>query len=55
MLTGTPVLGIAPILIAPIFKPMVDVLTVHSILTILVCLYVLRANAHWFAAHLEEL
>jgi len=55
VMTALPILGMGPVLIAPIFKPNFDVLAVHTVLTSLVFLFALKHNARWFAAHLEDL
>lgn len=52
---GTPILGIAPILVAPLFKPGTMVILIHMLLTTGLLILALRSNARWFAAHLEDL
>lgn len=54
-MTSLPILGMGPVLIAPIFKPNFDVLAVHTFLTAALFAVALRHNARWFAAHLEDL
>lgn len=53
--TSLPILGIAPILIAPVFKPQLYVLALHTVLTLGLFVLLVRHNTNWFAAHLEEL
>jgi len=55
IITGIPLLGTIPIIIAPIFKPQIFALTLHSILTIVAIFALSRRNIRWFAAHLEEI
>lgn len=55
LLAAIPIVGITPIIIAPILKPNTLILTIHAFLTILLGLALLRKNARWFAAHLEDL
>jgi hypothetical protein len=50
-----PIVGVAPILIAPIFKPQMLVLIIHSVLTLGLFVVLVRHNSQWFAAHLEDL
>jgi hypothetical protein len=52
---ATPVFGMAPVILAPVFKPTVPILIVHTSVSLLAALAILRHNAHWFAAHLEDL
>lgn len=55
IITALPILGTAPVLIAPIFKPPFDILAVHTVLTVGLLVIALRYNARWFAAHLEDI
>lgn len=50
-----PIIGLAPVLVAPIFKPTLWVLVVHTLLSIIAILMITRYNSQWFAAHLEEI
>jgi len=54
VVSALPIVGIAPILVAPVtglpYLPMM----VHAVLAILGLTWLLRCNARWFAAHLEE-
>lgn len=54
-ISAAPVLGIGPMLVAPVFKPGFSVLAIHSVLSVGAMVVLLRGNARWFAAHLEEL
>lgn len=53
--TALPVVGVAPILVAPIFRPQFTFLVVHILLTVGLFTIALKYNSRWFAAHLEEL
>ncbi|MBX7138269.1 MAG: hypothetical protein K1X83_09820 [Oligoflexia bacterium] len=55
IITLLPVLGLTPIIIAPIFKPSYLALVLHSGLALLLLLQMVRSNARWFASHLEEI
>lgn len=50
-----PLLGMTPILVAPVFQPATLVLLIHTILTLLLFAIVMRQNVRWFAAHIEEI
>lgn len=54
-ITSVPLIGLVPVIVAPIFPPQAAVLLMHTVLTVLLIVYVSRHNARWFAAHLEEL
>ena len=53
-LSAIPVLGITPILVAPITGLPYLPMTVHAVLASCALVWLLRRNARWFAAHLEE-
>lgn len=53
--TLLPIVGIAPVLMAPVFKPGAFVLVLHLVLTVLLFIVALKSNARWFAAHLEDI
>jgi hypothetical protein len=55
VMTALPVVGITPIIVAPVLKPALWTLLVHVASTILLVVLALRSNARWFAAHLEDL
>ncbi len=55
ILTALPVVGLAPVLVAPMIVPRLWTLIVHTILSTAVIIMLLKRNAKWFAAHLEEL
>lgn len=55
LVAATPIIGLAPILIGPLFRPSFDTLVIHLLLTVLLFLLAARHNARWFAAHLEDL
>jgi len=53
-LTAVPILGLAPLFFAPITRPEVWVIVIHAVGSGLLVKIILRGNARWFAAHLEE-
>lgn len=55
LISALPILGIGPVLLAAIFKPYTACLLIHLVSSILLGALILRHNARWFAAHLEEL
>jgi hypothetical protein len=54
-LTACPIIGMVPVLIAPLFSPYAWLLVVNMVLTAALLAVTLNFNARWFAAHLEEL
>jgi hypothetical protein len=54
VVAAIPVLGMVPIMVAPITNLPVLPLLVHSALAGVTLVLILRRNARWFAAHLEE-
>jgi hypothetical protein len=54
-LTVLPILGLAPIVMAPIFSPPLVSLIVHVALTAALFLFSLEKNSEWFAAHLDDI
>lgn len=54
ILSAIPVLGITPILVAPITGLPCLPMTIHAVLASCALIWLLRRNARWFAAHLEE-
>ena len=55
IVTAAPILGMGPVLIGPVVKPSFGVLAIHALLSAAAMWIILRHNARWFAAHLEEL
>ncbi|RIL12054.1 MAG: hypothetical protein DCC75_01175, partial [Proteobacteria bacterium] len=55
IVTALPVAGMGPIMVAPIFRPGWDILIINAMLTGVTLIILLRVNARWFAAHLEEI
>jgi hypothetical protein len=55
LIAAFPLVGIVPVLLAPIFVPSDNVLVVQSILSVTALVFAIRANTKWFGAHLEEL
>jgi hypothetical protein len=50
-----PVVGIAPILLAPVFEPYWHILAINSLGTVVILYFVARYNSRWFAAHIDSL
>jgi hypothetical protein len=50
-----PLVGISPILLAPIFIPPILVLILNTIFSAILIVVAIKKNAHWFAAHLDEI
>jgi len=55
IITSTPVLGLLPTLVSPIFHISDNALLAHTFLSALMAGTVMLGNSRWFAAHLEEL
>lgn len=55
VITGLPLVGMGPLLVSPIFPPPYEAIAANTLLTLLFALWIIRNNAKWFAAHLEEL
>ena len=55
IISALPVIGISPVVLAPLFKVNPNILAIHAVLASLLISLALRRNARWFAAHLEEL
>lgn len=55
LLSAVPILGLGPVIIAPLCHLSSSVLLMHGLLTITILMITLRSNARWFAAHLEDL
>jgi len=49
-----PVIGLTPVLIAPMGALSVGMLACHSVIACLLAWHALRYNAQWFGAHVEE-
>ncbi len=52
---AVPLLGLPPLLMAPIFSPEPLSIAINTILTTALIVYTLQTNAHWFSAHLEDI
>ena len=50
-----PLAGVIPVLLAPVFKPQLGLLVISLLFNAGLVALILRLNARWFAAHLEEL
>jgi hypothetical protein len=55
IIASLPIAGLTPVLMAPVFKPDINVLAMHALAAALLFSIMLKKNADWFAAHLEEL
>jgi len=55
LISCTPIIGISPILLSPIFNINSTIVMIHSLLASTTIILLLRHNSRWFAAHLEEL
>jgi hypothetical protein len=55
VLISTPILGMAPLLLSPVIPAPLWTLCTHAGLTIVILSIIMRHNARWFAAHIEEL
>lgn len=55
LICALPVVGMAPLFISLIFQPQTIVLFLNFVLSIALIAYLMRDNARWFAAHLEEI
>lgn len=55
MIAGLPVIGTAPLLLGPIINLPITVMLPHAIFAGALFIFMLRKNARWFAAHLEEI
>lgn len=54
-IAATPVVGLTPMLLAPIVAPPLDTFILHTVLALVIFAVAARRNVRWFAAHLEEL
>ncbi|NDC37205.1 MAG: hypothetical protein EBZ48_04040 [Proteobacteria bacterium] len=54
-IASLPLVGMAPILVAPILKPKLTIFVINTLLTMILLAAAARLNARWFAAHLEEI
>jgi hypothetical protein len=54
LVTAVPVVGLAPLFIAPVTEPPIASLVAHSVLSLGVLMALVRLNMRWFAAHLED-
>jgi hypothetical protein len=54
VVSALPIVGIAPVLVAPATSLPLASLAVHALLATVAFFFILRRNARWFAAHLEE-
>jgi hypothetical protein len=55
VITSMPILGLAPLFAAPVTLPSVTFVLIHAVAATILVVLVLRNNARWFGAHLEEL
>lgn len=54
-ITACPVVGMLPVLLVPLLKPSILLVTLHACSSAAALAVLLRHNTRWFAAHLEEL
>jgi hypothetical protein len=54
VITSVPILGLAPLFAAPVTLPSVTFILIHAVAATILVVLVLRNNARWFGAHLEE-
>jgi hypothetical protein len=52
--TALPVVGLAPVFIAPVTEPPYVALLFHGTVSLVALVFLVRVNMRWFAAHLEE-
>jgi len=50
-----PVIGMVPLFVSIILQPHIIALALHLTLSVLLITYLMKGNARWFAAHLEEI
>lgn len=55
LISTFPILGMGPMILAPVVQPKLYILIIHTIASSALIYYLMKKNAHWFAAHLEEL
>jgi len=55
LIASLPVVGITPVLLGPIFEPSSWIFLLHTFLSAILIILVIRHNAEWFSAHLEEM
>jgi hypothetical protein len=55
IISALPLVGMGPIILAPIFSPQYAVLIVNTVLTLILLIISVRSNVRWFAAHLEDI
>lgn len=55
IVASLPILGLTAVILQPIVSLSLTTLFVHAILSTALMLFILRKNALWFAAHLEEI
>ncbi len=54
VITSIPILGLAPLFAVPVTLPAISVVAIHALISTVLVILVLRNNARWFGAHLEE-
>jgi hypothetical protein len=54
VITSVPILGLAPLFAAPVTLPSGAFVLTHAVVATILVVLVLRNNARWFGAHLEE-
>lgn len=55
IVASLPILGLTAVILQPIISLSLTTLIAHALLSLALMLFILRKNALWFAAHLEEI
>ena len=55
IICALPVIGMVPLFVSIVFQPHVVALVCHLLLSAGLIMYLMKENARWFAAHLEEI
>jgi energy-converting hydrogenase Eha subunit E len=54
VIVSIPLVGLAPLFAAPVTMPHATFVLIHAVTSTILVVLVLRNNARWFGAHLEE-
>ena len=55
ILSALPLLGMVPVLLAPVFVPSDNILVTQALLSVTLLVVAVRINIRWFGSHLEEI
>lgn len=55
VISSVPVLGMVPVLVAPMIDMSTSILATHGTIALFACILIARSNSRWFAAHLDQL